>query len=157
MNAFGHKTCCTLRITSVMLCSTQFAFETSSILTSIWNFVVEVRHDAHTDPHLLVGLSVVRAHLAPPTCKHVSSCLYGGKARNLAEVIQSDLCCIVTSAQMTLCLKINNCISNLVSNQYATSVILSVPPTMLMTTLGHFYHYSLVYLRQIMMFGFLQK
>lgn len=58
------------------------------------NFVVEVRHDAKTDPHLLVGLSVVRAHLAPPTCKHVSSYLYGAKASHLEEALQSDLCCI---------------------------------------------------------------
>lgn len=58
------------------------------------NFVVEERHDAKTDPHLLVGLSVVRAHLAPPTCKHVSSYLYGAKARHLEEALQSDLCCI---------------------------------------------------------------
>lgn len=60
------------------------------------NFVVEERHDAKTDPHLLVGLSVVRAHLAPPTCKHDSSYLYGAKARHLEEALQSDLCMMDT-------------------------------------------------------------
>lgn len=45
-------------------------------LTPIGNFVVQVCHDAKTNPHLLVCLCVVRAHLGPPVCKHTSGHLW---------------------------------------------------------------------------------
>lgn len=53
LNRTGHNISCTSQHT--------ICIATSSKLTSVGEFVVEDRHNANTDPHLLVGLSIVRS------------------------------------------------------------------------------------------------
>lgn len=64
-------------------------------LTSIGYFIVQVCHNAQTNPHLLVRLCVVGAHFRPPTCKSTSSHLCNRKILVLLQLMQQQKCPVV--------------------------------------------------------------